>query len=266
MRFRRKRLPWRPAAWWLSVALAALTLKWHYSVATAAELEWMFRPLAGLLEWLSGHAFHRDSHFEWVSESADVRLVKACAGINFMLMSFLVYAWNFRPVCENNSGVRAWIMRRALLLVAAAVAAWGTCLLANSLRIMTAMTAATQPWNLTAVGIDAGEFHRLIGMAIYVPLLALQMLLGDARNVRNALAMPVLLYLLLMVIVPLLTGNAWQHPHLYLEHLLDISLMAALMCCLYIMWRYRQSVIRSRRHDEPLPALRLSTSPDSCQQ
>ena len=86
MPYLHNRLDWKVLAWWVAVLSVALAIKHHYSIATAADLDWMLRPLSLLLEWLSGHTFHRNGLNEWVSESADVRLVKACAGINLSLI------------------------------------------------------------------------------------------------------------------------------------------------------------------------------------
>jgi exosortase K len=213
--------------WWVAVMAVVVALKHHYSIATAAELEWVFRPLSLLLEWFSGHAFYRDSNHEWVSESANVRLVKACAGINFMLMSFMAYAWTFRPDRYETRELWSWMAGRIMLLCAAFVAAWATCLLANSLRIIVAMAVSSH---------DAG-LHRLIGMVIYVPLLSLQLSLGDRRDHRISLAGPALLYVLLMVLIPLLTGNAFRHPALFLQHLLFVSTQVAVMCVVFYLCR-----------------------------
>ena len=218
---------WQTLSWWLMVSAIVLLLKHHYSIATAADLEWMFRPLSKLLEWYTGHAFYRDSNHEWMSGSADVRLVKACAGINFMLMSFMAYAWTLRPGCCLAVAARSWIAKGAVLLCAAIIAAWMTSLLANSLRIIVAM----------AVTSDGAGLHRLIGMLIYVPLLSLQLTLGGRRDNRVVLAGPALLYLLLMVLVPLLTGNALSSPALFLEHLRHVSILIAVMCGLYYLLR-----------------------------
>lgn len=215
----RKSLDWRILCWWLAVLTVALLIKRHYSIAGAAELDWMLRPLALLLEWTSGHAFHQDALHEWVSPAADVRLVKACAGINFMLMSLLAWAWVFRPVSAVSGSPVVWVVRLMVLLGTVTAAAWITSLLANSLRILIAMQLPEQ---------DAG-MHRLIGMLVYVPLLSLQLLADGRGNLRLALSGPVLLYTLLMVIVPMLTGNALRSPALFIEHLLMLAAMAAVM-------------------------------------
>lgn len=253
MPFGRETWHWQSLLWWLAVLAVVVQLKHHYSISTAAELEWMFRPLSLLLEWFSGHEFHRDSNYEWVSERADVRLVKACAGINFMLMSFMVYTWVIRPERYVDTHPLAWITGQLLLLCAAIVASWATCLLANSLRIIVAMTVQSRGWELDAIGIDAAQLHRMIGMLIYVPLLSLQMLLGNRSNIGQALAAPVLLYLLLMVVVPLLTGNALQHPALFSKHLLNVSVMMAVMCGIYFLCRHW--LANTRHH---IPRIRVN--------
>ena len=109
MRCLRKRPDGKTLAWWLTALAVALAIKHHYSVASAADLQWMLRPLSQLLEWISGHPFHRDGLHEWVSESADIRLVKACAGINFLLMSLLAWAWVFRPDHREAAHLQTWV-------------------------------------------------------------------------------------------------------------------------------------------------------------
>jgi exosortase K len=227
MRWLHNRADWKLFAWWLAVLGVALAIKHHYSVATTAELQWMLRPLSQILEWTSGHPFRRDHLHQWVSESANVRLVKACAGINFLLMSLLAWAWVYRPTKHEDTDAPTWLAKRSLLLPALILAAWITALLANSLRTLVAM-------HLPDHGAD---LHRLIGMLIYVPLLSLQLHLGDRDNWRAALTGPVILYFVLMVLAPVLTGNAFNMPGRFIEHLLYLGTMAMIMGGLYVRKR-----------------------------
>ncbi|MDM3871067.1 exosortase K [Porticoccus sp. W117] len=217
--------------WWpLSLGLALL-LKQHYSAASIAELNWIMQPLAILLEWFSGHHFlqgsNQDGNLEWFSYSADVRLVKGCAGINFMILSLMVYCWVLQPKKP---------IHQAVLLPAAALAAWATSLLANSLRILIAMTAARQQWDWSALGIDDHQQHRLIGIAVYLPLLSAQTMLKQ-RQGYLPLILPVVLYALLMAAVPLITGNAFHQPQLFKQHLTVILLIAVLCGTMVIFHR-----------------------------
>lgn len=257
MQLRRKNWHWPSLAWWLAVSFVMVGLKHHYSTATAADLEWTLGPLSDLLEWFTGHEFHRDAHGEWVSESADVRLVKACAGINFMLMSFLAYAWVFRPDRRAVTGLLAWIAGRLGLLCTGIVAAWVSGLLANSLRIMVGMSMETPGWLIDATGTDATQLHRLVGLGIYLPLLSLQIMLGNRGAGKDAVVVPVLLYAFLMIVVPLLTGNALQQPGLFIDHVLSVAAMAAVMCGIGFLW-YRLMLLRNRK-----PKLKSKLKPRS---
>ena len=93
-----------PLAWWpLAVGIAA-ALKWHFSVAAASELVWMLRPLSLLLQLLTGWHFRPNADGEWQSFDAGIVLVKACAGINFMVLSLLGWCWMLRPHVDGASG------------------------------------------------------------------------------------------------------------------------------------------------------------------
>lgn len=214
----------RSFSWWIPVATLTLLLKYHYSTATVAELQWMLQPLADLLNILTGHVFYPEGSGEWVSVTADVRLVKSCAGINFMLMSLAAYAWIFRPDSREENNYWSWLGGQALLLPTVVVFAWATALLANTARILIAMWIQTDYGLLQTLGLNATEGHRLIGLSIYLPLLSLQILAASSANRRQALYIPATLYLLLTIIVPLLTGNALHDPKLFLEHAWFLSL------------------------------------------
>ena len=223
--------------WWLPVLALALLLKQHYSIANAAELEWMLQPLSDLLSLLTGNEFYRDMNGEWVSVTADVRLVKSCAGINFMLMSLLAFAWTFRPDQKTQPQSFAGLAGGLALLATISVAAWGTSLLANTLRILLAMYLQTSDSIIHTLGIDESAIHRLIGLAIYLPLLTLQMMPGRRVSRRQMMYVPVLLYVPLMVMVPLLTGNALRNQSLFFEHLFQLLLgIAIIQAGLYLLF------------------------------
>ncbi len=220
---------WQSLLWWLPVFALALLLKHHYSVADTAGLEWMLQPLSDLLAVITGHEFHREMNGEWVSIPADVRLVKTCAGINFMLMSLLAYAWVFRPDRREKPQTAAWFGGHLVLLTAICVAAWITALFANSLRILLAMYLQTDHSILQAAGIAENDIHRFIGLVVYLPLLSLQMLPGRRIGKWQLLFIPGLLYAALMVLVPLLTGNALRNPALFTDHVLQLVVAIALI-------------------------------------
>lgn len=220
--------------WWLLVGLVALLLKYHYSSAEPAQLAWMLRPLALTLEWCSGYHFYADEFGQWVSIGADVRLVKACAGINFMLMSALVYAWMLRPSVDAARNYCSRLQRYALRIAALCMAAWLTTLLANTLRILLAMQINQHIGDAQVLGLDHSTLHRWLGMGVYVPLLSLQLQLGNqirgsTYSYRWIVFGPVLLYLGLLVAVPMITANAFQQPVLFMQHTLQIIIVTSVI-------------------------------------
>jgi exosortase K len=232
--------------WWLPVFTLALLLKQHYSSANAAELVWILQPLSDLLSLITGSEFHREANGEWLSISADVRLVKSCAGINFMLMSLLTFAWTFRPDGHEQPQTHAWIGGNLVLLAAICVAAWTTTLLANTLRILLAMQLQTDDSIIHALGIDGSGIHRIIGLAVYLPLLTLQMMPGKRVSERQMMFIPIMLYAALMIIVPLLTGNALRNPMLFVEHVIQLAIaIAVIQLALHLL-------IKRRHHQHAL--------------
>ena len=236
----------RTLSWWLAALTLALLLKQHYSTATTTQLDWMLQPLADLLQLVSGHGFQRADDGVWFSTSADVQLVKGCAGINFMLMSLLGYVWLLRPDSCDETGRWSWLAGQVLLLAAALVAAWATALLANTLRILAAMALQTDGSMFHAIGLDGASLHRLIGLTIYLPLLSAQLTLGQRTTSKQRVLIPVLLYLLLMILIPLLTGNAWQNPQLFAKHLGQLLIGLMLWYGLSLLLRGVRSIDRSR--------------------
>ncbi len=219
---------WQSLLWWLPVITLTLLLKQHYSIASAAELEWMLQPLADVLSLVTSNEFHRDTNGEWVSIAADVRLVKSCAGVNFMLMSLFAFAWSFRPDPKEKPQLLSLIGGYPVLLAAVCVAAWSMALLANTLRILLAMYLQSDDSIIHGIGIDEGTVHRFIGLAVYLPLLTLQMMPGNRVSKRQMVLVPVLLYAVLMILIPLLTGNALRNPALFLEHAIQLSVGIAI--------------------------------------
>jgi exosortase K len=196
----------------------------------------MLQPLALLLRLLTGWHFQQTPVGDWASHDAGIVLVPACAGMNFMIMSFVGWCWLFRPqrpVQRTADAAVEW----PLLLAAALLLAWIAALFVNSLRVLAIV--AWQP--LLQQWLDASQAHRLIGLLTYLTALTAQLMLVGRRRWYQAALIGPSLYVAMMLIVPLLTGNASMKTAAYREHALIVLALVLPVALLGWYWRWRQA-------------------------
>ncbi len=143
-------------AWWL---------KSFYSRATFDELRWLLDPTVRLAEMLGSGWFELEAHAGWLSRARNFAVVPACAGMNFLIASFLSLAVGLASRCRDGWGAAA-------ALLASAVAAYGTTLIANALRIALAVRLHAADDRIGPFTAD--QLHELLGICVYfLSLLAL---------------------------------------------------------------------------------------------
>lgn len=173
---------------WGTVLLLAFGFKAAYSVATTEQLPWLLWPLVELLNATGLFEFAPLAGGEWLDAGRGLIVVKACAGGNFLLASWLGWLWRWRT--------QPWSPKLALR---AGAAAWLTTLLANALRIV--LIGYGQDDLARLSGLSEQDSHRFIGIGVYFGALLLQL-----RGSGSLLAAPAI-YLGITLLVPLL--NAW---------------------------------------------------------
>lgn len=182
---------------WLGVGVVAWLFKCGYAHAEAAQLQGLLYPLAMLLNTVSPLEFVRLPTGEWWDARHHLVIVKACAGGNFLLISWLGYLWQWR---QRHWGVARWGGT-------AAVAAWGTVWVANALRVLS--IAYVEEGLIEVSDLNASDSHRLLGIVVYFAVLVVQM--------AGALPMAVAMYLGVAVLLPVLRmvwhgAEAGGHP------------------------------------------------------
>jgi exosortase K len=233
----RSRLPW-----WIAACLIAGALKRHYSLAGVAELDWMLRPVALLLQVTTGHRFQPSVEGEWYSEAAGILLVKGCAGINFMIMSFVGWCWLVRP-SRFERLTPATLIEWPALLGIALVLAWAAAVLVNVLRILAALAVGPE----LAAWLGAEQAHRLLGLLIYLSALTAQLVLGERRNPGPAALVAVATYVGLMLVTPLLTGRALANTGAFAGYALLVVMLAGPLGIWGLVRARRDARLRERR-------------------
>jgi exosortase K len=204
-----------------SLALtAAYVLKRMYSTAGADALGFILTPSCWVATALGGPGFVYESGAGYLSHEPRIVVGPACAGMNFLIVALLA---SYFSGARHLRGVR-----RVGWLAASALLAYVATLFTNGVRIAAA-SALLQADVYTDV-ITKPRLHLALGVVLYCcTLLAgcavIERTLSGRRVLRTA---PLLWYLAIVLLVPMLNA-AWRgDPARFVEHaLLTLGLCAA---------------------------------------
>lgn len=217
-------LHWKLYAQLTVTLLIGGTLKYFYSTASVNQLRWILTPVTVAVEFISGRNFEFEPYAGYIDSRHTFVIAASCAGVNFLITAFLMLALG--ELWRDRSQETKW-----RFLPIAAVVAYVTTLVANTVRITTAMQLreVRVGSSLTAI-----QLHRLEGIFVYFGFLLLLYLLserwseknlaklGDNPSGRQAWAVlkrsffPLLVYYATTLGLPLLNGafrqpNFWEH-------------------------------------------------------
>jgi exosortase K len=178
------------------VALAAVALAYalkdFYSRAGVSELMWILAPSAWLARYVGGIDLVYEQGAGYISYTHHMVVGSACAGVNFLIISFLCTYFSF---ARHLASKTRWLLYSLVIAFAATVAA-------NGLRIF----LAAHLWNANIYGewMTREDMHRLAGtMIYYASLLALYFAVGAAVGARAPRTSPLFWYVGISLGVPL---------------------------------------------------------------
>lgn len=149
---------------YLSTVVIMWMLKQHYSSASAEQLRWVLHPVAGLAAWLGGSDYAWEAGIGYVRSDHRFTIAPACAGLNFMLMTFGLTVSAFLHQCRSNAG-------RIAFTTGALAGAYLLTLLVNALRIV--LSVKLYELEIAWGWLPPERLHRLAGVAVYFSALGL---------------------------------------------------------------------------------------------
>lgn len=224
---------WKLYAQLAVTLLIAVTLKYFHSTASINQLRWILAPVTLAVKFISGRRFEFEPYAGYIDSGHTFLIAASCAGFNFLITAFLMLALG--KLWRERSQETKW-----RFLPIAAVVAYVTTLVANTVRITTAM----QLRRVTVGGLlTAGQLHRLEGIFVYFGFLLLLYLLSERLSEKplDKLAagkfsnravwpsilrwssFPLLVYYAITLGLPLLNG-AFRQPEFW-EHLTFVLLI-----------------------------------------
>ena len=210
----------------LVVLLCAAAVKLYYSTAGVNQLRWILAPTAVLVELVSGSRFEFEAHAGYVSSDRRFVIAASCAGVNFLLTSFLMLS--LRRLWGDRSRDTPW-----RFIPCVALCAYLVTLVANTVRISTSLWVRRTP--LDAGWLSPAQLHRFEGIIIYFAFLLLLFMVSEKVSAKNALReegadglfrralYPLLFYYGMTLGIPLVNG-AYKQGADFWEHALFVLL------------------------------------------
>lgn len=217
-------------------------LKLAYSRAGADELAWVLTPSAAIAQ-LAGVSLVPEPGAGFISRSAHMVVGPACAGVNFLLASWLaLYA------CLQG-GAKA--SRLLCLSVLCFGAAYLVTIAMNGLRIT--LAAGLFLLDIYDALWTKARVHRLLGVVLYAAALCALCLGAERLRTRaaqplraaRALAIALTVYLGVTLAIPLAHRMFRHNPAHFAEHALLTLLGAAAVASLFLL--AHRLVRRSKR-------------------
>jgi exosortase K len=214
------------------VALCALALKFHYSTASPDQLRWILAPTTVLVELLSGVSFKFESYAGYMSGDHTFVIAAACAGVNFLITSFLMLS--LRTLWTNRGQIISW-----RIIPVSVLYAYLTTLVANTVRICLALRLRELPREIG--WLDANQLHRLEGIVIYFGFLLLLFAFTEKTRAKNFSALfrlylfPLLIYYGTTLGIPLANGAFWKGTEFW-EYSLFVLLIPLILIIPFTVW------------------------------
>src|SRR6185295_11894693 len=199
-------------------------VKLYYSTASVNQLRWILAPTTFLVQLVTGYQFEFESYAGYIKSDRTFVIAASCAGVNFLITAFLMLALRKLWLHRSQKQSAAW-----RFIPVAAVAAYLATLVANTVRISTALRMGRMP--LAAAWLSPAQLHRLEGIFVYFGFLLLLFVLSErlgresepraeSSSLLRRSAFPLLIYYATTLGIPLVngayrtgtgTGDFWEH-------------------------------------------------------
>jgi exosortase K len=244
-----KRTTLRRAAQLTVVLLCALTLKLYYSSASPNQLRWILAPTTKLVELITDTRFVFESHEGYVNSGRTFVIAASCAGVNFLITSFLMLS--LRSLWRTRSQNLGWRFIPFSMLFA-----YVATIVANTVRISIALWL--QHVDLGISWLNPNQIHRFEGIFVYFAFLLLlfvtsELVYEKQTKLFRLTLFPLALYYATTLGLPLMNG-AYRQGTSFWEHSLFVLLIPLPLILLLVLIRKAADRFEAQRR---LQSLRL---------
>lgn len=140
-----------------------LGIKYIYSKASCAELDFILAPTARWVTLISGIGFTKQVDVGYINHSIRFIIAPSCSGVQFMLITFATLFFPFVHRTNSGRGGVCW-------LAGSFVLSYPFTVFVNGFRIMLSIYIPVyfDEWNIYANWLTPERLHTIIGTVIYV--------------------------------------------------------------------------------------------------
>lgn len=164
----------------IAAVATAAAIKYYYAGTSVDGLGWVLTPTAALVELVTGVDFTFESGAGYMSADHSFLIAASCSGVNFLIAAFLMLAIGWVWKKRHKSG---W-----LFLPASLIAAYMVTIVANTVRISTAMQIRRIDPEL--IWLNPDQLHRFEGIVVYFGFLLLLFAAGNKALSDNESVRP----------------------------------------------------------------------------
>ncbi len=224
-------------------------LKYHYSIATAQQLNWILFPTSWLVTLLTGVNFKNDPDFGIVNHEHKLIIAASCAGVNFLIICFACFMYGLIHNYKNLKEKLFWF-------VFCAVSAFLFTIFTNTIRIIMSIYFFDNK-GLYENWITPELFHQFEGIFIYFFFLVisyqimnyLTMYLRDKNlklnlnifkdnNLSFKIIIPFLFYILVTLVAPVINHGIGHIDFFFIIHAIGVFFICSLMIIFFIVMQY----------------------------
>ena len=194
-------------AWAYAIILVvSYAFKYHYSQAASHELIWILAPTAKLAGWFSGLTFIYESGAGYINLARNICIAPACAGVNFLIISFCLIAMTGIYRISSSRDKLLWVFLSGAV-------SYVLTLLVNACRIV--LSIRLYESDFYHKWVSPGAMHQLMGIILYLGFLYVVFYLMHYLFPRRGhlfehasfhFLFPLVIYLSVTILVPLLNN------------------------------------------------------------
>lgn len=182
----------------LFVSVLSLALKFHYTLASVNELDWILFPTVRGVEAVTGIPFVKESFTGYVNWNAGVIIAKSCAGINFMVTMIIMLSV---ITCTSSEKKQYWGILPLICLLS-----YVLTIFANTIRIVISIYCfRVHPFGSW---LSKGQLHRITGVIVFFTLISVTYFLFNRIHKRSTwmpdALIPLMCYAGITILLPVI--------------------------------------------------------------